>query len=188
MAETPGSKDRALEALDFIINVIKEHEKNLDTSIHELSNVVEKIGDTDALNAKMERAEEKVTNLQKEVTNLISYLTNSPKETSSDEGKKQESQTQATPVSPPTVQVGSPIVLHCKQWTDFQALSMHAQTLTFNFKETEKVFQADAIKEHQLITYTGALPNFSTILKTWLSIQLETTERNIIEGVLDKPK
>ena len=30
MADNPGSRDRSLDALDFIINVIKEHEQNLE--------------------------------------------------------------------------------------------------------------------------------------------------------------
>jgi hypothetical protein len=65
---------------------------------------------------------------------------------------------------------------------------MHAQALTFSYNEDEKVFQADALKGNQIIKYTGALPNFSIILKTWLSRQLAITERNILEGFLDKPK
>ena len=43
MSENPGSKDKSLETLDFIINVLKEHEMNLDKTIDELSTVVEQI-------------------------------------------------------------------------------------------------------------------------------------------------
>ena len=66
MAEAPNSKDKALEALDFIINVLKEHEQNLDKSINELATVTEQIGDTEALNSKVGKVEEKINNLQKE--------------------------------------------------------------------------------------------------------------------------
>ena len=76
MGETPDSKDKSLEALDFIINVLKQHEQNLDKSIDQLATVVEQIGNTDALRGKMETVEEKINNLQKEVTNLIGYLSN----------------------------------------------------------------------------------------------------------------
>jgi hypothetical protein len=33
MSRKPQSKDEALEALDFIVNVLKEHEKDLDRLI-----------------------------------------------------------------------------------------------------------------------------------------------------------
>ena len=48
MSENPSSKDKSLETLDFIINVLKEHEKNLDSSIDELTTVTEQIAETQA--------------------------------------------------------------------------------------------------------------------------------------------
>ncbi len=182
MSENPGSKDRSLEALDFLMNVLKEHEQTLDESIHELATVAEQMGNTDALRTKVESAEQKIDNLQKEITTLIGILSNDPKEASSAATViHQAPQIQATPVTSQNVPF---VILHCKQWEEFQNLSMQAQTLTFNYKEEEKVFQADAIKGNQLIKYTSTLPNLSAILRTWLSIQLKTNERNIIEGNL----
>ena len=182
MADNPGPKDRSLEALDFLMNVLKEHEQTLDESIHELATVAEQMGNTDALKTKVESAEQKIDNLQKEITNLIGILSNDPKEASSATTAIQQApHIQATPATSQNVPF---LTLHCNRWEEFQNLSMQAQTLTFNYKEEEKVFQADAIKENQHIKYTGVLPNFSTILKTWLSIQLKTNERNIIEGNL----
>jgi hypothetical protein len=189
MADNSGSKDRSLEALDFIINVLKEHEQTLDKSIHELATITEQIGDTDALNGKVEKVEEKISNLQKEVTNLIGYLSSAPKEALSAMVKNQEPQPQTETNLPlALVQGGPTVILRCKQWGDFQVLAMHAQTLSFSCKEIEKVFQVDALKGNQIITYSGVLPKFSLIFKTWLSGQLELTERNIVEGFLDKAK
>ena len=76
------------------------------------------------------------------------------------------------------------VILRCKQWEDFQTLAFQAQTLSFSYKEDEKVFQADALKGNQIITYSGALPKFSSILKASLSKQLDVPETNILEGVL----
>jgi seryl-tRNA synthetase len=189
MAEDPNSKDKALEALDFIINVLKEHEQNLDKSINELATVTEQIGDTEALNSKVGKVEEKINNLQKEVTNLIGYLSNAPKEPLSEAVKEQAPQVQAThAVSSIFVQVEPSVILRCKQWEDFQALAMHAQTLFFNYKEDKMLFQADALKGNQLITYSGAFPNFSIVLKKWLLLELDVAERNILEGSLDRPE
>jgi uncharacterized coiled-coil protein SlyX len=189
MSETPSSRDKYLEALDFITNVLKEHEQILDKSIHELALVTEKIGNTDQLNGKVEKVDEKISLLQKKLTNLTDYLLNSPKEALPSETKKLEPSVQMSPaVYQGEVQGGVSVALHCKQWTDFQALAMNAQTLTFSFKEAEKLFQADALKGNQLITYIGSLPDLSTLLRTWLSVQLDRPEQNILEWSLGKPK
>ena len=189
MAVNPGSKDKSLEALDFIINVLKEHEQNLDKSINEFASVTEHIGNTDALNVKIEKVEEKIIILQEEMTNLISILSNTSKSTSSAITKKQEPQTETiTPASIIPVQSGRSVILHCKQWLDFQALALNVQTVSFTCNEAEKVFQAQALKGNQLILFSGALPNLAVILKTWLSWQLRTNEVNILEGFLETPK
>ena len=39
MSEKAPSKDEAFEALDFIVNVLKEHEKDLDKLVSELDTV-----------------------------------------------------------------------------------------------------------------------------------------------------
>ncbi len=77
MADNSGSKDKYLESLDFIINALKVHEQNLDKSIDNLETFMEKIGDIQVLNNKIEKIEVKIDNLQKEITNfLATYLTN----------------------------------------------------------------------------------------------------------------
>jgi hypothetical protein len=49
MSENPSSRDKALEALDFIINILKEHEQTLDESIGELATVTENVGKIDEM-------------------------------------------------------------------------------------------------------------------------------------------
>ena len=68
------SKDDALEALDFIINVLKEHEKDLDRLINELGVITEKIGDKGEYAEKIERVEERLSLIQNELTELIKFL------------------------------------------------------------------------------------------------------------------
>ena len=186
MAGNPGSKDKSLEALDFIINVLKEHEQNLDKSISEFASLSEHVRNTDVLNGRIEKVEEKIGNLQKEITNLIRILSNSTKESLSTAEKKQEIQTEATPPASMVAVQGVPsVTLHCKQWRDFQALALNAQTVSFSFKEAEKIFQVEAHKGNQLILFSGDLPNVPIILKTWLSRQLGIAEGNILEGFLE---
>jgi len=182
LAKNPQSKDDALEALDFIVNVLKEHEKDLDKLINELANVTEQMGDAGELNSKVEKVEGKIDMLQKEVANLVSYISNGSNNPLSTAATRE----QPSEMVPATVAaLGAPsVILRCKQWEDFQVLATKAQTLSFSFKEDEKVFQADALKGNQIITYSGVLPKFSSILKMWLSRQLDVAERNILEGVL----
>jgi seryl-tRNA synthetase len=188
MSKNQGSKDRYLEALDVVINVLKEHGQILDKSIHELGTVTEQIGDITVLNSKVEMVEEKLNNLQTEVTDLIGGLSNVPKEAIQAAVDEQEPQVLETPaVSVAVVQTGRTLILHCKQWGDFEVLASHAQALSFSYEENETAFGANAIKGNQIIKYTGVFPNFSTILKTWLSRRLEIVETNIFEGFLDKP-
>ncbi len=180
MAKNPQSKDEALEALDFIVNVLKEHERDLDKLISELGVVCEQLGDTGEFVGKVGKVEEKINVLQREVANLIGYLSVAPKEALP---AAKERANQAVPAAA-VVQGGPSVILRCKQWEDFLALAYQAQTVSFSYKEDDKQFQADALKGNQIITYNGALPNFSSILKMWLSKQLDVPDGKILEGVL----
>jgi hypothetical protein len=76
------------------------------------------------------------------------------------------------------------VILRCKQWEDFQTLASQAQTVSFLYRETEKTFQVDALKNNQIVTYSSELPKFTVLLKTWLGRQLGVDEKRILEGIL----
>jgi hypothetical protein len=178
MSKKPQSKDEALEALDFIVNVLKEHEKDLDRLISELGAVTEALGETGELSCKVEKVEERISGLQNEINSLVTYLSASPREA------PVLTPEQKTEVVQASVMHGPPVILRCKQWEDFQTLAFQAQTLSFMYKDAEKTFQADALKGNQIITYSGELPKLTALLKMWLSKQLEVPEKKILEGVL----
>jgi DNA repair ATPase RecN len=181
MSKKNPTKDEALEALDFIVNVLKEHEKDLDKLINELGNITERLGDTGELSSKIEKVEERLTTLQNEITNLITYLSASrevsPRPT-------QAVPEQKTAVVETRELRGPPVILRCKQWEDFQALAYQAQTVSFLYREAEKSFQVDALKNNQIITYSGELPKPALLLKSWLAKQLDINEKSILEGIL----
>ena len=178
MSKKPQSKDEALDALDFIVNVLKEHEKDLDRLIRELGKVANTLGETGELGCKVEKVEERISGLQNEITELVTYLSSSPPEASVLTAE------QKTEIAPKNAMRGPPVILRCKQWEDFRTLSCQAQTLSFMYKDEEKTFQADALKGNQIITYSGELPKLTALLKMWLSKQLEIPEKKILEGVL----
>jgi hypothetical protein len=187
MSRKSPSKDEALEALDFIVNVLKEHEKDLDRLINELGTITEKLGNTGEFSGKIEKVEERLTTLQNEIANLITYLSVSHETPTLPIQIPQPTQTQKTEeTQPPQAREthGPPVILRCKQWEDFQTLAYQSQTLSFLHREAEKTFQVDALKNNQIITYSGELPKPTLLLKTWLSKQLDIPEKKILEGIL----
>lgn len=163
MAKKP-EKDDALEALDFIINVLKEHEKDLDKLIHQLGIITESLGETGEITGKIETIEERLATFQTEITDLIKYI--------------------AAPKEAPPYSHGPPVIVKCKQWQDFKTLALGAETVSYQYNETEKTFQADALKEGKVLTYTGEFPQDANLLKIWLSKELNVKEEKIFEGIL----
>jgi len=168
MAKKP-SRDDALEALDFIINVLKEHEKDLDHLINQLGKTSEKFGETGALSSKIGNVEERLSSLQTEISNLIGFISSSQREKVAE--KVDLSQ-------------GAPLIVRCKQWEEFKVLASGAETVSFLFKETERAFQVDALKERKVLTYNGEFPQDTKLLKIWLSRELGIDEEKIFEGAL----
>jgi hypothetical protein len=184
MSEKPPSKDEALEALDFIVNVLKEHEKDLDRLVNELATVADQMGDNGELGGKVEKIEAKINSLQSDVSSMLKrFSTSSTGVPMAAAVAPATKEPQTEPVQVGLVN-GPPLLLQCKQWDDFRVLATQAQTVSFTFKETEKIFEAEALKNNQIITYTGEIPLYSTLLKTWLSKELEISEKKILEGVL----
>ncbi len=163
--ERRPSKDEALEALDFIINVLKEHEKDLDRLIGQLGIITASIGDTGEIQGKIEKIEDRLSSLHGEITNLIKHI--------------------GTAKVSPAYAHGPPVIVKCRQWEDFKKLATGAETVSYHFKETEKSFQADALKKGRFLSYKGDFPQDTYLLKLWLSKELEVAKENVFEGVLD---
>lgn len=166
MAGKP-SKNDALEALDFIINVLKEHEKDLDRLINQLGIITENLGETGELTGKIEKIENRITSLQGEITNLMKNLT-SPSDT-------------------PSYKQKTPVTVECKKWEDFKTMAIGAETVSYRLKEEKRSFQADAIANGRVISYTGEFPQYDSLLKLWLSRELNVAEESIFEGALHTP-
>jgi hypothetical protein len=164
--ERKPTKNDALEALDFIINVLKEHEKDLDHLISQLGIITESLGETGELTGKIEKIEDRITSLQGEITNMVKYLA-------------------APRASPSYTQKTSSVVVRCKQWEDFKTMAAGAETVSYLFKEAEGSFQADALANGRVVSYTGEFPKNSSLLKLWLSRELAVAEKDIFEGVLN---
>lgn len=162
------SRNDALEAIDFIINVLREHEKDLDRLIAELGKITEQFSETGEVSEKIDRIEERLSDMQTEVANLISFIS----------APKPEAAPALTHIS------GAPVIVKCKNWQDFKTLAQNAETVSYTLQETEKAFQADALKQGRILTCSGELPKNTKMLKTWLSKELAIPEEQILEGLL----
>ena len=163
MARKPA-KDETLDAIDFIVNVLKEHENDLDRLITELSTVLSGFGETGELSGKIEKVEERLSSIQTKIGGVMKFISSTGQ--------------------PPANFRGPPVIIRCRQWNDFKVLAKGAQTVSFIFKDEEKAFQADAFKEGRILTYTGEFPRDTRLLKLWLSQELDVTEETVFEGVL----
>jgi hypothetical protein len=160
------NKNEALEALDFIINVLKEHEKDLDRLVSQLSIITESLGETGEITDKIGKIEDSITNLQGEIGNMVRNVD--------------------SPRGGETIPIrqGSPVHMKCVQWDDFKTMAAGAETVSYSFKEEGKAFQAEALKNGKIVSYTGSFPQNNQLLKVWLSKELAVTEKDVFEGVL----
>ena len=197
LTQKKPNKNDALEALDFIIAVLKEHEKDLDRLINELGVITEKIGDKGENSEKIERVENRLSLIQTELSELIKFLSVPGEKPPAALVKAQaEAQVQAqTPLQTSTnteasqsaayaYPRGPPVIVRCRQWEDFRLLAQGAETVSFLYKDADKGFQADALKNGRVLTFNGALPDNVKLLKAWLSRELGLGEGRIFEGVL----
>jgi hypothetical protein len=188
LAQKKPSKNDALEALDFIIAVLKEHEKDLDRLINELGVITEKMGEKGEFAEKIESVENRLSSIQTELTELIKFLSMPGEKTPAILAKAQEQAQAEVQTKAETTQSafmrGPPVIVRCRQWEDFKLLAQGADTVSFIYKDTEKSFQTDALKDGRVLTFNGALPDNVKLLKVWLARELATAEGRIYEGVL----
>jgi uncharacterized coiled-coil protein SlyX len=161
------NKDKALEALDFVISVLREHEKDLDKLVCQLDNITERFGENNDLSIKFERLEKSLQSLQDNLTNLTNCLSNS----------------QNAPVN--SLRPSS-IKVNCLEWRDFRALATNAETVSVIMGDSKKSFQVCALKNSKILSYKGEIPENTLLLKLWLSNELSVSEQDVIEGTFDR--
>lgn len=181
MSEKTPSKDEALEALDFIVNVLQEHEKDLDRLICELGSAADQLGNTGELKSKVKTIEEKLTGIQKDMGSFVKSFS------TVDQELKNETEIKNTKNEIPKQAILFPsstlsLLFQCKQWEDFQRLAFQAENVSFAFKDSEKTLEVRALKTNQVISYRGGLPSLSLLIKLYLSMQLKVPEVQILEG------
>ena len=77
MSKDPPSKNETLEALNFILSVITEHDKDLNKLVSELTSISRRLAETGELSSRFGRIENKIDNLQNAINNLLKSLSTS---------------------------------------------------------------------------------------------------------------
>jgi prefoldin subunit 5 len=170
-----SSRDKALEAIDFIIDTLKSHEKNLDEYIFKLGTITEQTKDLKNISKKINKLDDGLEAIQKEIGNISVCI---PNATIVETGKLEKPSTE----SELTIQTGPHTIINCNDWLDFQALAMHTPIIFFNLDNSNKVFQVTANKGTKIIKYSGSIPELSSILPDWLSQQTGIPRQRITEG------
>ena len=78
----------------------------------------------------------------------------------------------------------NPMNIVCRKWEDFKNLATGAETVSYVFKTSENSFQAAALKNGKMVSYSGEYPPNTILLKLWLSKELNVADGKIFEGVL----
>jgi hypothetical protein len=189
MTEESSSDDQLFGAIDLIINVLKEHENNLDDFVDKLEKITERIKKTGEVSGRIDKIEEQIGNLRNQISIFQNALQSSQAQVLPKESTLIITE-QKLGSSPPPVTTPLPskpnrlVILHCRQWGDFQTLALDAENLSFSYNEVERTFRADALKGDKIVNYSGELPQLSSPLKCWLSKQFNVPESKILEGVL----
>ena len=80
--------------------------------------------------------------------------------------------------------VGPPVLVRCKNWEDFKSLASGAVTVSFLCNPEEKTFQVCALKDGKIYTFNGEIPDFSSLLRVWVSEELGVQKKRVLEGIL----
>jgi hypothetical protein len=164
--KNPGS-------LDFIENSLNENSKDLRELNSEIQEISQQLKDVNELKAAISR--------------LSDLLSQSMSQRGSETEMKKTSDTPDHKMSPTTIEATTTsdyFVVKCTNWEDFEAHAKGVQQVVFAIRESDRVFEADAVKGNQIIAYIGKVPEVNELLKVWLSSKLGST--SAFEGTITK--
>jgi len=161
--KNPGS-------LDFIENSLNENSKDL----RELNNEIRQhLKDITELKAVILR----LSDLLSQSMSQRGSEAEPEKDSAMSDGKISSTNIEKTPTS-------EYLVVKCANWADFEAHAKGVQQVVFTIRESDRLFEADAVKGNQIIAYIGKIPEVNELLKVWLSNKLGSA--SAFEGTITK--
>jgi hypothetical protein len=164
--KNPGS-------LDFIENSLNENSKDLRELKNEIHEICQSLKDFNELKAVILR----LSNLLSQLMSQRGGETEPEKNSAVSDHKILSTNMEVAPIS-------DYFVVKCANWADFETYAKGVQQVVFAIRESDRVFEADAVKGNQIIAYIGKVPEVSELLKVWLSTKLGSA--SAFEGAITK--
>lgn len=164
--KNPGS-------LDFIENSLNENSKDLRELNNEIREINQQLKDVNELKASMSR----LSDLLSQSISQKGGETELQKNSDMSNRKPSPTNTEVAPIS-------DYLVVKCTNWADFEAHAQGVQQVVFAIRESDGMFEADAVKGNQIIAYIGKVPSISELLKVYLSNKLGSA--STFEGTITK--
>ena len=76
-------------------------------------------------------------------------------------------------------------ILQFKNWVEFQIFAGNPQFSAYTYRDTDNLFEINAVKNKQLLVYIGETPKINIMLRSWLSNQLMVSQERIMEGTIE---
>ena len=195
----PLSSSGDSDTNDFMMSLLKENSEDLGALLNEVRKVADRVEGVCELST-YKRVEEKINGLQRDIKDLLETKqcaiveTEAPAAVPDSTPEVAEEKVMPSSVSETRGPVeisqarASPIVMRVSSWDDFLVFAQNAQAVSFVYRESDKMFEADALKNNQVLAYIGEIPKASVLLKLWLSGRLDVSEERIFEGTLETKK
>ncbi len=169
---------------EMIMSSLKENNDDLNTLLNEVRTISDRIGDVCELTT-FKRLEEKLLALQNSIAEFTKASQPARNQITETTSQTEQAEPQNPPSGYPEIK-NQPMVVKCNKWEEFQNYAKNAETVSFTYRETDRLFEADAVKENQIIAFIGEMPRPDQLLKMWLSGRLGTLEKNVFEGTITK--
>jgi hypothetical protein len=162
--KNPGS-------LDFIENSLSENSKDLKELTDEMREITQHLKD--------------ITELKTAVNRLSDSLNQSkPQNIAEMQNKPGMADAEMSSTTPELAPIKTNFVVKCMNWEEFESYAKGAPQVVFTIRESDRMFEADAVKENQIIAYIGKIPEFNELLKVWLNTKL--CSASTFEGTITK--
>ena len=154
-----------------VLESIAQNNENLTKTLKTLSRLIDTVDNESEANTNKIIAE--IIALQKDIKTLLTQLN--------------ESENKPSLLSPIPVQTNTNQkmeILQFKNWIEFQIFAGRPQFSAYTYRDTDKLFEINAIKNNQLLVYIGETPKINIMLRSWLSNQLIVSQERIVEGTI----
>jgi hypothetical protein len=131
--KNPGS-------LDFIENSLSENSKDLKELTDEMREITQHLKD--------------ITELKTAVNRLSDSLNQSKlQKIAETQNKPGVADAEMSTITPELAPIKTNFVIKCMNWAEFESYAKGAPQVVFTIRESDRVFEADAVKDNQIIAY-----------------------------------